>query len=257
NAGASWTSNTVNEPVGVTESADGSKMFVVSLFSFLCSTDFGTTWTQEPNAPEINSFPVPSQLIAASADGTRLVLCVPSEGDINNSSPGFIYVSTDSGDTWNLTSAPSNFWGFVTSSADGKTIVAVRNFGQPGTICLSTDFGNTWTTNSPVLTWSGLAASADGGKLAAGSTSFGPSTNEEPIYVSQSVISPMMFLGRGSRGVKLSWLVPSTNFILQQSGDLATWSNITNSPGLNLSNLQNEVELPSTNGTGFYRLKTP
>lgn len=258
NAGASWTSNTANNVVGVAVSADGSKMFAVGGSPFLRSTDFGTTWTQETNAPAITSWTSPSQFIAASADGTRLVLCVPSEGDIIlNPNPGFIYVSTDSGDTWNQTSAPSNYWGYVASSADGKTIVAVRNIGGPGPICLSTDSGATWTTNSPLLTWSALAASADGGKLAAASTGYDSGTNAETVYVSQSIVSPVMFLGPGSRGLKLSWLVPSTNFVLQQSAGLAMWSNITNSPALNLSNLQNEVELPSTNGAGFYRLKTP
>jgi hypothetical protein len=182
---------------------------------------------------------------------------VPSEGDVLNLSPGPIYISVDSGDTWNLTSAPSNYWGFVTSSADGKTIVAVRNGGESGSICLSTDYGATWTTNSPMLSWGALAASADGGKLAATVANYTAITNQGRIYVSPSIVSPMMFLRPGNRGVKLSWLVPSTNFVLQQSGDLAAWSNITNSPVLNLSNLQNEVELPSTNGTGFYRLKMP
>jgi hypothetical protein len=258
NGGANWTSNALSEAVGVAMSADGRKMFVVAPTNFFRSTDSGTTWAQDISAPGINSFSTPSQLIAASADGTRLVLCVPSEGDITrNFSPGVIYTSTNSGDSWNLTSAPSNYWGFVTSSADGKTIVAVRDTGEPGVICLSTDYGATWTTNSPVLTWSALAASADGGKLAAAATASFPDANEEPIYVSQSVVSPVIFAGPGSPGVKLSWLVPSTNFVLQQSADLAAWSNLTNCPTLNLSNLQNEVELPSTSGIGFYRLRTP
>jgi hypothetical protein len=258
NGGGNWTSNNLTNAASVAVSADGRKMFVAGLFQFWRSTDSGTTWIQDTNAPGINSFPSPSQLIAASADGTRLVLCVPSEGDIiHGLSPGFIYISTDSGDTWNLTSAPSNYWGFVTSSADGKTIVAVRNIGQPGMICLSTDYGATWSINSPVLTWSAVAASADGGKLAAAATSSSSDATEEPVYVSQSTVSPMMFLRPCSRGLKLSWLVPSTNFVLQQSTDLAGWSNLTNSPALNLSNLQNEVEVSSTNATGFYRLKTP
>jgi hypothetical protein len=256
NAGASWMSNTLNNAVGTVMSADGSKMFVVAPSYFLRSTDSGTTWSQETNAPNIYSIGSPSQYIASSADGTRLVLCVP--WDINRN-PGPIYISSDSGDTWNLTSAPSNIWGFVTSSANGKTIVAVpAGVAQSGTICLSTDYGATWTTNSPVWRWGAVATSADGGKLtAAAATDAGSSTNGGPIYVSQSIVSPMMFIGQGGSGLKLSWLVPSTNFVLQQSGDLAMWSNMTNSPALNLSNLQNEVTLPSTNGTGFYRLKTP
>jgi len=32
---------------------------------------------------------------------------------------------------------------------------------------------------------------------------------------------------------------------------------VTNPPALNLTNLQDKVVLSSTNGSGFYRLKTP
>lgn len=256
NGGANWTSNALSDAVGVAMSADGHKMFALGV-QFLRSTDSGTTWTQETNAPALFSFTNPSQYLAASADGNRVVLCIPSEGGIMNLTPGFIYISTNSGDSWNLTSAPTNFWEFVASSADGKTIMAVRDLGAPGTICLSTDYGATWSTNSPVLTWSSLAASADGGKLFATATASFTDANEQQIYTYQSAVSPLMSINHGSPSVKLSWLVPSINFVLQQSTDLAAWSNIANSPALNLSNLQNEVEVPSMNGAGFYRLKTP
>ena len=57
----------------------------------------------------------------------------------------------------------------------------------------------------------------------------------------------------------LSWIVPTTNFVLQQNLDLTTtnWTNVTNAPVLNLTNLQDEVVLSPTNDSGFYRLKTP
>jgi len=54
----------------------------------------------------------------------------------------------------------------------------------------------------------------------------------------------------------LSWLVPSTNFVLQQKPDLTTtgWEILTNAPALNLTNLQDEVTLSPTNNSGFFRL---
>ena len=55
----------------------------------------------------------------------------------------------------------------------------------------------------------------------------------------------------------LSWLVPSTNFVAQQSTDLQNWVDLTNPPVLNSTNLQKEVSLTLTNGSSFYRLKTP
>jgi hypothetical protein len=53
-----------------------------------------------------------------------------------------------------------------------------------------------------------------------------------------------------------SWTVPSTNFELQQNLDLSTanWTALTNVPVLNLTNLQEQVSLPATNGNGFFRL---
>ena len=51
--------------------------------------------------------------------------------------------------------------------------------------------------------------------------------------------------------------MPSTNFVMQQSPDLCSWTDMTTTPVLNLTNLQNEVILPLTGSNGFYRLKTP
>jgi hypothetical protein len=45
--------------------------------------------------------------------------------------------------------------------------------------------------------------------------------------------------------------------VMQQSSDLTLWSDVTNTPELNLDNLQNEVILTPSNDSGFYRLKTP
>ncbi len=45
--------------------------------------------------------------------------------------------------------------------------------------------------------------------------------------------------------LKFSWPVPSTNFVMQQSSDLQSWSDMTNQPVLNLTNLQDEVTLPA------------
>lgn len=218
------------------------------------STNCGLTWTQETNAPIIGGIISPSQYIASSADGTKLALCMLS--DIHNN-PGLIYVSTDSGDTWHPTSAPSNAWQFVTMSANGNTILAVSAYFQAGPIYLSTDCGSTWTTNGPTFGWGAIATSADGGKLAtAAFADANLSFNSGPIYLSQFVEPPHLAIGPANGGLKLSWLVPSTNFVLQRSADLAGWANTTNCPHLNPDTLQDEVMIPSTNAAGFYRLKT-
>ena len=44
---------------------------------------------------------------------------------------------------------------------------------------------------------------------------------------------------------------------MQQCSDLGSWTNLTNQPVLNLTNLQNEVVLVPPGSNIFYRLKTP
>jgi len=135
-------------------------------------------------------------------------------------------------------------------SADGQQIVAVAP--KSSAICVSTNFGATWATNPlPKTIWQCVASSADGTKLAAGAGYVCG------IYTASSIPSPKLALATQSNSVAISWTIPSTNFILRQSADLAVWSDVTNVPVLNLTNLQNQVTLPASGGSGFYRLKTP
>ena len=59
--------------------------------------------------------------------------------------------------------------------------------------------------------------------------------------------------------IVLSWIVPSTYFVLQQCPDLDTtnWLDVTNTPILNFNNLLDEVFLPPPDSDVFYRLRTP
>lgn len=76
-------------------------------------------------------------------------------------------------------------------------------------------------------------------------------------YEARSIVSPVLNVNPSGPNVALGWTVPSTNFILQQSGDLVTWAAVTNMPVLNLTNLQEQVAMPATSGAVFYRLVTP
>ena len=98
--------------------------------------------------------------------------------------------------------------------------------------------------------WTSVAASADGAKLVAAGNS--------GIFVSQSARSPFLNIELLNSNIILSWPVPSTDFVLEQNSDLtpASWMNVTNTPILNLTNLQNEVILSLSNSFGFYRLAT-
>jgi len=68
--------------------------------------------------------------------------------------------------------------------------------------------------------------------------------------------TPRLNIAPTNSNLKLSWIVPSTNFVLQQSLDLSSWTNVTDAPALNLTNLQDEVIQSPTNGSGFYRLES-
>ena len=76
------------------------------------------------------------------------------------------------------------------------------------------------------------------------------------IWTAQIPPMPAMNITPTNGNLTLSWLVPSTNFVLQCSSDLSSWTDLTNTPVLNLTNLQDEVTLSPTNGNLFYRLKT-
>ena len=72
-----------------------------------------------------------------------------------------------------------------------------------------------------------------------------------------AVPGPLLSIGSAGANVGLSWLVPSTSFVLQQSSDLtlANWVDLTNPPTLNFANLHNQVTLPRLPRNTFYRLQ--
>ena len=241
NAGSSW-AESPSAPAGnwscVASSADGSKLAAgVQNGAIYTSSDFGNTWTSNN---------VPNQWwssIASSADGS---LWVAVAGSFNGPL-GPIYVSTNSGTNWVPAHAPITNWVSVTISADGSKLFALEG----GAAFVSTNSGLTWamasTTNA---SWLSMASSADGHKLVAGALG--------DIYTSQTTPSPQVNIAPTNGNLVLSWIVPSTNFVLQQNSDFTTtnWVDATNTPVLNLTNLENEVTLPLTDSNCFYRLAT-
>jgi hypothetical protein len=260
NSGAVWTQTSASnqEWYAVASSADGTKLVAAGgninppqnyNREVYLSTNSGGTWTQ-------TSLPGTEWLsVASSADGTKLIA-----GDISGGPPGFgIYTSTNSGVTW-ISNSVSSFrfnlnWSSVAMSADGTKLVAVNwadgNIASVSSIYTSTNSGATWqTNNAPNKAWQSVVSSADGGKLVAAVEGGG-------LWISQTTPAPHMNITPTNGNLMLSWMVPSTNFVMQESPDLGSWADMTNPPVLNLTNLQDEVILPPTNSSGFYRLKTP
>ena len=125
--------------------------------------------------------------IRSSSDGTKLVAI-----NTNTNNTNYIYISTDSGATWQSTSSPLLNWIAIAMSSDGNTIIGAD---YSGSIYKSTNGGSSWTqlTNAPDVDWSCLAMSSDASILIAG-------INGGYIYTStDSGTSWTMRTGSGSR----------------------------------------------------------
>ena len=148
----------------------------------------------------------------------------------------------------------------VASSADGSKLVVLASSGS---VYTSTDSGTTRVSNSiPVNTQQTffVSSSADGTKLVLipGGWYGGQYGTYETglIFTSYSTPTPQLNLTSSNNNLAFSWIVPSTNFVLQQNLDLTTtnWVTLTNVPTLNFTNLQDEVTLSPTNSSSFFRL---
>jgi hypothetical protein len=110
-------------------------------------------------------------LVASSSDGIRLVAARSFSDD---GTGGFIYISDDSGMTWELRkTVPGYRWDAIASSSDGVTVLLAgctldaNNNPEEVMLAISTDSGATWTeqTSAGPMYWSAVACSSDGAKL--------------------------------------------------------------------------------------------
>jgi hypothetical protein len=124
--------------------------------------------------------------------------------------------------------------------------------GFTNSIYTSSDAGVTWTvSDAPANAWEWVASSADGSRLAAVANAYNGTGR---IYTLQTTPSPVLNLSAADNDTAISWIIPSLDFNLQQSPDLINWTEVTNQPVLNLTNLQNQVTLPPPDGNSFFRL---
>jgi hypothetical protein len=286
NSGGTWTSNSVPEAMQVSHgwksvacSADGNKVVAVANVGIAVSTNCGETWLQTniPNQPCVS--------VACSAAGNNMVVAADIGGIYTSTNLGTVWISnnisskvwesvacsadgekltavewqgrvytaTHSSATWTSTVAPNGLlWNSAACSADGsKIVVAAGDNGLTGPIYVSTNSGATWSLSSAGnYHWTSVASSSDGHKMYA--TRYGGG-----IFTLQSTVTPQLNLAPSPTNFTLAWTVPSTNFVLQQSADLLAWADVTNPPVLNLTNLQNQVTLPPSGTSAFFRLKTP
>jgi hypothetical protein len=276
NAGATWSTQSVGNIRMLASSADGARVTALLYGSapIMTSADAGITWSTNNNSP-ITFWGG----VASSGDGNRLAAAGANVG---------VWISADAGVTWSQALA-SNVT-TVASSVDGRTLMgAVAHV-----VYLSTDFGATWSSkelgnldamssacsadgsrlglasydgiyistnsgatwelsNQQALAWDSVVSSADGHRWwacrGAGGGLFGGASPAEPTVQ----------IGVTNANVSLSWIVPSSPFVLQQKQSVGSgvWSTVSVTPRLNPSTLCNEVSVPASGSSGFFRLASP
>jgi hypothetical protein len=245
NAGIAWVTNIVPQHNwhSIASSADGSKLVAVIGYndsgSIYVSTNSGAIWLPT-DSPIANWYSV-----ATSSDGNNIIAAAYGGG---------VYTSTNGGDSWISNSLPTSFWVSVSSSAAGTTLVASTDRGG---LYVSTNSGVAWVVTNSIFPFFCTATSADGTK--AFSKSLDSTGLRGVLYTMQLTPTPQLNLTTSGNRLAFSWLVPSTNFVLQQNLDLPTkiWVTLTNVPTLNLTNLQDEVIFSPNGSSRFYRLSTP
>lgn len=154
--GSTWTQTETNRNwSSIAMSQDGTKLIAaVNPGQLFTSTDSGKTWT--PRETNRNWYAV-----ASSGDGDRLIACV------DNAQADGVFISTNSGVSWQATSLNARRWSGVATSTDGKRLGAVSYEGGAQRIQLSDDGGQTWTGQSPTPSCLALAMSGDGTRVIA------------------------------------------------------------------------------------------
>ena len=209
----------------IASSADGSRMVAAASFgSVYFSEDFGATWA---------STNLPGEFWNS--------VCISRDGQVVGAIASSIYISTNTGVTWSTNAISGRS---IACSADGSTWIAA---GQQ--IYTSTNGGVTWQTNLASAQWNAGVVSADGAEMVA----FG---SVQGTWLGRETPTPQLKIQPRNSALNVSWLIPSTNFVLQQNADLATtnWIAVSNSPTLNFTNLQREVAVPTTGSNAFFRL---
>lgn len=107
------------------------------------------------------------QILETNADGTRLI--TSDSASYNSGQPNtnrYVYLSSDSGQTWTNSGLPAGWWGPVASSSTGQYLAA-GNYGLGGQgggpLYTSADYGATWRLSSAGNKyWWNIKMSADG-----------------------------------------------------------------------------------------------
>ena len=233
--GTNWT-HRLDLMAKVACSADGTRIGAIpygpGFSSFAFSTDSGIIWHTGGDAVFGSGF------ISASADGRCWI-----SGSLADH---HIYVTADGGNVWNATTAPEAGWWQVSSSGSGSDLAAINL--TTSSIWTSPDWGTTWQPKAaPTSRWAGLAVTSDGSTLYAAG----------PRGIWRSPVLPRLTVAPSADGLTLSWSIPSTNSVLQQSTALAPseWAPVEAVP-VEMDHLR-RVTLMSPSKSTYIRLVQP
>jgi hypothetical protein len=234
--GVTWSTNN-NSPLtfwsGVASSGDGNRLAAAGqTVGVWISADAGVTWSQAL-ASNVTT-------VASSVNGRKLLAAGANK----------LYLSTDFGATWSSQDTANPDATSSASSADGTRLGLASYFG----IYISTNSGLSWElSNQQALAWDSVACSADGHRWWASRGGGGG------LFSGTSPAAPVVQIGGKNANVALSWIVPSSPFVLQQRPfmDSGVWSEIAVTPSINPTTLCNEVSIPATDVGSFFRLASP
>ncbi|HUC84880.1 MAG TPA: hypothetical protein VL970_06790, partial [Candidatus Acidoferrales bacterium] len=202
-------------------SADGTRLAAMAGSACYTSTNSGLTWSTNPFITFENG-----TLLAASADGLRLVAATANSGEID--------VSTNGGRAWQKsTNYAEAAWQSIASSADGRKLILTE---AGALVRASTNSGITWFRlvsmpndgSAPEY----AAMSADGNSLAI--SGFGylfSTTNFGATWTTNILTTPCRQMAVSADGTKLV-TAPYGGNIYTSTNSGATWIQQTNSPDL-------------------------
>ncbi len=227
--GATWKQTSPQGQWGaVASSDDGMKLVASELAGGIVyiSSDGGKTWEQK-----LTAAPQSWAGLAVSSDGKKIV----AADSTYSGGTGYIYYSTDKGNSWAFDSSSPQAWGAAVMSSDGQKVI----INIPGFIINTLGFFNgALSTNSPASLparqYTGLAASSDGMKLYIGvinAADFIYKSNDGGanwVTLSGSPSDLWQAIASSSDGMKLAALsgyygTPTNGYIYTSSNGGATW----------------------------------
>ena len=83
--------------------------------------------------------------------------------------------------------------------------------------------------------------------------------NPGGFYTAQVTLAPELAITRTAADTRVSWTIPSNDFVLQRSSSVSgrQWMTLPNSPETNLATLRYETTILPGAENGFYQLSSP